>query len=670
MADLTLRDLASQKGYNVAYDNNTKNVSISNPLTGKSVSFANGQGADYGMSGAINGVNMVSDSSKLISALDISADKQYANPANKAQQDTTRSDSLNNILSGLNDKSNNYYNSLTSNEDLRTQRTSQVNDMYDNLLQSQLTSAQLGRQQQEQTLNQQKYDSDLNYNNLLGQLNQEKSQATPQYQNLKSQQFKTTLDDIKKINENMASRGQYFSGANEQVQSDQRVANESAMNQIGLQEQQLYDDINRRATEAYNIKANEIKKIDENIQLMKDQGASADSAIVQALQAQKIQSNIDLENVLQARELQIAQLQQDAENNRIGNVLNVIGQQETIDQNKQNNAYQMADITGKYISPSQQSIIDGGVSDEDRARIGNIVRSMNGGYQEYMNQLDPSSDEYTKSAMLRNEKLLNNSDLKAKYGMSNYGIQTEASKSNELNRQALVEDITTKRTQNQYLSRQLEANLEGAKLQNIGQNLANQISQVNLSYLPQEKQMAIQTAQVQLQNGQLQNAYQTIVNAGLPAKLTAELEGMYANTLQTNVETEIATNQATGSGATKNVINYAMKYLGTKYVYGGNSLTKGIDCSGLTQQAFKQYGINLPRTSFEQAKTGKAVSKGDLQAGDLVFFNTTGKDYSHVGIYIGNGQFINAQSSKGIAIASLSDKYWSSKYQTARRVTK
>jgi cell wall-associated NlpC family hydrolase len=90
----------------------------------------------------------------------------------------------------------------------------------------------------------------------------------------------------------------------------------------------------------------------------------------------------------------------------------------------------------------------------------------------------------------------------------------------------------------------------------------------------------------------------------------------------------------------------------TPYVWGGNSLTKGIDCSGLIQQVYKQLGINLPRVTYEQAKFGKPVPLNQLRPGDLVFFNTGKNDPNgigvngHVGLYIGNGQMIDARGTK------------------------
>jgi cell wall-associated NlpC family hydrolase len=98
----------------------------------------------------------------------------------------------------------------------------------------------------------------------------------------------------------------------------------------------------------------------------------------------------------------------------------------------------------------------------------------------------------------------------------------------------------------------------------------------------------------------------------------------------------------------------------TPYVWGGNSLTGGVDCSGLVQQVYKKLGINLPRTTYQQAKAGKIISTKSLLPGDLVFYNTGSRDpngigtYGHVAIYIGNGQVVQAYNTKkGIMVTSL-----------------
>lgn len=100
----------------------------------------------------------------------------------------------------------------------------------------------------------------------------------------------------------------------------------------------------------------------------------------------------------------------------------------------------------------------------------------------------------------------------------------------------------------------------------------------------------------------------------------------------------------------------------TPYEWGGNSLKTGVDCSGLTQQIYRQLGINLPRTTYEQAKSGKVVNRNQLLPGDLIFYNTGKSDpngighNSHVALYIGNGQVISAENSRsGIRIVALDE---------------
>lgn len=117
------------------------------------------------------------------------------------------------------------------------------------------------------------------------------------------------------------------------------------------------------------------------------------------------------------------------------------------------------------------------------------------------------------------------------------------------------------------------------------------------------------------------------------------------------------------------VVKSAMTYLNIPYRYGAQSRRR-TDCSGLTLQIFANLGVKLPRRSIDQSNVGKQVSRRNLQVGDLVFFDTLGKNrVSHVGIYIGNGQFINANSYKSkVAIDDMNSKYWKDKFMGARRV--
>ncbi|ENS7812432.1 C40 family peptidase [Neisseria gonorrhoeae] len=127
------------------------------------------------------------------------------------------------------------------------------------------------------------------------------------------------------------------------------------------------------------------------------------------------------------------------------------------------------------------------------------------------------------------------------------------------------------------------------------------------------------------------------------------------------------------AGNADELIGSAMGLLGIAYRYGGTSVSTGFDCSGFMQHIFKRaMGINLPRTSAEQARMGTPVARSELQPGDMVFFRTLGGSrISHVGLYIGNNRFIHApRTGKNIEITSLSHKYWSGKYAFARQVKK
>jgi lipoprotein Spr len=109
------------------------------------------------------------------------------------------------------------------------------------------------------------------------------------------------------------------------------------------------------------------------------------------------------------------------------------------------------------------------------------------------------------------------------------------------------------------------------------------------------------------------------------------------------------------------------EWKGTPYRFGGMS-KRGIDCSGFVAVGFKdKFGITLPRTTDEQRIIGQSVSKSQLREGDLVFFKT-GWSTRHVGIYIGNHQFLHASTSQGVMISSLNNSYWKQKYWLARRL--
>jgi len=118
------------------------------------------------------------------------------------------------------------------------------------------------------------------------------------------------------------------------------------------------------------------------------------------------------------------------------------------------------------------------------------------------------------------------------------------------------------------------------------------------------------------------------------------------------------------------VVFRALSLLGVRYQYGGNTPDTGLDCSGLVRLVFHEtLGLPLPRRSEEISRVGGAVAQTDLQPGDLVFFNTLRRAFSHVGIYIGNNQFVHAPSSGGsIRVESLGSDYWVRRFDGGRRL--
>lgn len=116
---------------------------------------------------------------------------------------------------------------------------------------------------------------------------------------------------------------------------------------------------------------------------------------------------------------------------------------------------------------------------------------------------------------------------------------------------------------------------------------------------------------------------------------------------------------------------HAMGMLGIHYKYGGNTPEEGLDCSGLVNIIFREaWGKELPRTAKQLSREGERVEKTDLQPGDLVFYNTLRRSFSHVGIYLGDRKFIHAPSSGGqVRIESMDVDYWKKRFNGARRIS-
>jgi cell wall-associated NlpC family hydrolase len=145
-----------------------------------------------------------------------------------------------------------------------------------------------------------------------------------------------------------------------------------------------------------------------------------------------------------------------------------------------------------------------------------------------------------------------------------------------------------------------------------------------------------------------------------------------ANTIDQNdnahEESKIDVLQST---ATELVVR-AVSLLGIKYVFGGSFPETGLDCSGLVQYVYKAViGTTLPRTSLALSHEGVKIIPKNLLPGDLVFYNTRNKGYSHVGIYIGENKFIHSPSTGGnVRVESMEQKYWRKRFNGGRRLLK
>jgi cell wall-associated NlpC family hydrolase len=164
--------------------------------------------------------------------------------------------------------------------------------------------------------------------------------------------------------------------------------------------------------------------------------------------------------------------------------------------------------------------------------------------------------------------------------------------------------------------------------------------------------------------GYVKSDYISLKNGTKPENATTKKES-------SSSEIKATTDKVEASADAVEMIEFAKQFIGTPYVYGGTDLTSGVDCSGFTYSVYKQFGIVLDRRSRDQINDGEFVDKEDLQAGDLVFFNTGGdSEISHVGMYIGGGEYIHSTDGKanGVTISSLNDDYALRTYYGAARI--
>ena len=144
-----------------------------------------------------------------------------------------------------------------------------------------------------------------------------------------------------------------------------------------------------------------------------------------------------------------------------------------------------------------------------------------------------------------------------------------------------------------------------------------------------------------------------------------ENDGAYISTRDNNVDVQYALTEAIKfspmeetanqqASLRSKIVNYALKFVGNPYVWGGTSLTNGADCSGFTQSVLRNFGISVPRVSREQANTGKGIKSSDMRPGDLIFYTNSKGTINHVAMYIGNGQIVHAASRRSGQIGRAS----------------
>lgn len=124
------------------------------------------------------------------------------------------------------------------------------------------------------------------------------------------------------------------------------------------------------------------------------------------------------------------------------------------------------------------------------------------------------------------------------------------------------------------------------------------------------------------------------------------------------------------TNVTQDVILEGLKLVGVRYKMGGNSVENGLDCSSFVQMVFKEsIGAYLPRTAREQSQVGEQIDASQLQPGDLVFFNTMRRTFSHVGIYLGDNHFMHApRAGSEVRVENMNNSYWQSRFNGARRI--
>ena len=156
-----------------------------------------------------------------------------------------------------------------------------------------------------------------------------------------------------------------------------------------------------------------------------------------------------------------------------------------------------------------------------------------------------------------------------------------------------------------------------------------------------------------------------LISKGILSKIGGQIVNVGQSVTQTVVQQVGQVSERTGD-----LVSTAIGFLGIPYLRGGNSAETGFDCSGFVRAIYKEtIGLVLPRSSDQQANATQKIDKSELKPGDLVFFNTMKRTFSHVGIYLGEGKFIHSpRSGSSVRIEDMRIPYWNVRFDGARRV--
>jgi cell wall-associated NlpC family hydrolase len=156
----------------------------------------------------------------------------------------------------------------------------------------------------------------------------------------------------------------------------------------------------------------------------------------------------------------------------------------------------------------------------------------------------------------------------------------------------------------------------------------------------------------------------TIAAASTSAQMVSQSDGA------TLLRPDSSARQESAEATAANLVMQAFALIGTKYKLGGNSAETGFDCSGFIRHLYETASdLTLPRTSSEMSRLGRKITPEELLPGDLVFYNTLKRAFSHVGIYIGEQRFIHSPSKgRAVEIVEMRDRYWQRRFNGARRI--